>query len=79
MYQRARPVGRSGTGGVRLLTAAQLEQEYNIRRGQAFLLAREGILPHVRLGRQVRFDRAAIEAFLANGGRSFEGGWKRTP
>lgn len=35
---------------------------------RAYELVRLGILPHVRLGRQIRVSRRALENFIAQGG-----------
>lgn len=42
-------------------------------------LVRQGILPHYRLGRQVRFDPDAIEEFIRTGGKPLAGpgGWRK--
>jgi len=41
-------------------------------------MAREGVLPVVKLGRQVRVDRIALEKFIENGGQAYPGGWKKS-
>jgi len=43
---------------------------------RVYTLAREGILPSVRLGRQLRFSAEALDKFIANGGKPLPGGWK---
>ena len=40
-------------------------------------LAREGILPVVRLGRTIRVDPAALDEFIRSGGKPLPGGWRR--
>ncbi len=40
-------------------------------KGRVYELARQRIIPSVRLGRQVRFDEDAIRAFIDSGGRGF--------
>jgi hypothetical protein len=47
-----------------------------------YALCRNGILPPgviVRLGRQIRVDPALLEEFIARGGMSLPGGWRREP
>lgn len=44
---------------------------------RVYALAREGILPACRLGRQLRFSPSKIQAFIDAGGQAFPGGWKR--
>ena len=51
---------------IRLLTAKEVAQMLSVRPARVHELAREGLLPCVRLGRQVRFD-------LNRPG--FSGGW----
>jgi excisionase family DNA binding protein len=61
----------------------QLEKiEYAVKRlnmsaARVYELIREGILPAVRCGRQVRIDPDALEAFINNGGKSLPGGWRK--
>lgn len=37
------------------------------------------LLPSIRIGRLVRFDPEAIEAFIERGGAALPGGWRRSP
>jgi excisionase family DNA binding protein len=41
-------------------------------------LIRQGILPHFRLGRQIRVDRRQLQHFIERGGQGLPGGWRRT-
>lgn len=55
----------------RLLTAHETAHVLGVRLHRAYELIRENQLPGVvRLGRQVRVDRNALEEFIANGGTS---------
>jgi len=47
----------------RLLTAEQLAERWQVPTSQVYRLVRNGQVPCVRLGRYVRFNPAAIEAF----------------
>lgn len=49
----------------------------NVTEARARDLGREGILPVVKLGRQVRVDPDALESFIKNGGKSLPGGWRK--
>jgi len=40
-------------------------------------LARQGILPYFRLGRQIRFPAHRIREFMDNGGQQLPGGWRK--
>jgi len=46
-----------------LLTADQLAARWQVRAQHVYMLARDGDLPHLRIGRYVRFRLAAIEAW----------------
>ena len=44
---------------------------------RVYRLAREGIIPCVRLGRQLRFSPKKVEEFIENGGQALPGGWRK--
>jgi len=62
----------------KLLTLQQAAEVLNVSYARAAELARQDILPTVRLGRQIRVDPARLAEFVAGGGRALPGGWKRT-
>jgi excisionase family DNA binding protein len=47
----------------RLLTADELGERWQVRPQHVYTLARDGDLPHVRIGRYVRFRLEAIETW----------------
>jgi excisionase family DNA binding protein len=49
-----------------LLTAADAAKLLAVRPGWVYAAVRDGNLPHVRLGRQVRFLRTDLEAFVVD-------------
>lgn len=51
-----------------LLTAEEVAAILKVRKGRVYELVRSGSLPAVHLGRQVRFRRADLEAWLDRGG-----------
>lgn len=61
----------------RLLTAAQAAEILAVSPARVYELMRCGLIPHVRIGRQVRIDPAALEAWIAAGGQALPGGWRR--
>ena len=62
-----------------LLTAAEVSRRLGVPRSRTYQLARKGLLPVVRLGRQLRWDEAAVEMWIARGGRGLgEGDTKPT-
>ena len=63
----------------RLLTADEAARLFSVSLLRMYELARTGVVPCVRLGRQVRFSRAALDAYIARGGQPLDGdaGWRR--
>ncbi len=62
-----------------LLTLEETAKQLNVSYARAAQLAREGILPTIRLGRQIRVHPDQLSEFLARGGRALPGGWRREP
>jgi putative molybdopterin biosynthesis protein len=62
-----------------LLTLEDSAKILNVTYPRAAQLAREGIFPTIRLGRQIRVDPDQLADFLARGGRALPGGWRREP
>ena len=57
---------------MRLLTAKQTAEILQVALPRVYELAREGLVPSVRMGRQVRFDEARLREWLARGGATQE-------
>jgi excisionase family DNA binding protein len=57
-------VGASQTAGDRLLDAGEVAELLAVPERWVREHARGGLLPHVRLGRYVRFDRADVLAWV---------------
>jgi excisionase family DNA binding protein len=54
---------------MRFMTAEEVADLLRIPKARAYELAREGLIPHLRLGtRQVRFNADALEEWIARGG-----------
>jgi excisionase family DNA binding protein len=53
-----------------LLTAQQVAVLLQVPTARVYELAREGLLPAVRLGRQIRVSSSALENWIADGGQS---------
>ena len=49
----------------RLLTAAEIAERLNVPKGWPLEQARAGTIPHVKLGRYVRFVWADVEEWIA--------------
>jgi len=52
----------------RLLTARQVADQTGIPLSRVYELTREGDLPHVRMGRAVRYSAPALRAWIDAGG-----------
>lgn len=61
----------------RLLRIPAVARILDLPEQRIYELARQGILPHVRLGRQIRIDSEQLELFIKNGGRALPGGWRK--
>ena len=62
----------------RLLTLAETAERLSVTYARAAEMARQGLLPVVRLGRQVRVCPRRLASWIANGGEPLPGGWRRT-
>jgi excisionase family DNA binding protein len=62
-----------------LLTIDELAAVLHVRRQRAYDLVRQGLVPAVRVGRQLRVDRLALRAWVHAGGRALAGGWRHQP
>jgi len=60
-----------------LLTARNAAGILNVSVARIYELVRNGTVPAVHLGRQIRFSREALETWIAEGGRALVGGWRR--
>jgi excisionase family DNA binding protein len=61
----------------KLLRAFEVGERLGMAEPQVFRLARENILPCVRVGRSVRFDSDVIEEWIRAGGKAWDGGWRK--
>ena len=64
-------------GGIKLLTAQEVADLLRVPKARVYDLARQGLLPLVRLGRQVRFEERALREWIAGGGQALSAGWQR--
>ena len=55
----------------RMLRVAEVAKRLDLPEKRLYILAREGIIPHVRLGRSIRFNEAEIEDWITAGGKGF--------
>ena len=61
----------------KLVNATDIAPLLGVSEARLYELARLGLIPCVRLGRQVRFDPAVVEAWVEGGGQALPGGWRR--
>ena len=54
---------------MRFLTAKEVSMLLQIPLARVYELARQNLIPAVRMGRQVRFDETALREWAAHGGR----------
>jgi excisionase family DNA binding protein len=62
-----------------LLTIDELAAVLHVRRQRAYDVVRQGLVPAVRVGRQLRVDRLALRAWIHAGGQALAGGWRHRP
>jgi excisionase family DNA binding protein len=62
---------------MQLLEAQRAAVFLGVSEARLYDLARQGIVPCVRLGRTVRFDEGTLKEFVAAGGKALPGGWRR--
>ncbi len=53
----------------RMLLAPEVAEILNVSVPRVYELVRTGVLPAVKLGRQIRVDRRKLQAFLDSGGQ----------
>ena len=61
-----------------LLTLEQTARVLTVTYSRAAELARQGVIPVVRIGRQIRVNPDDLNQFIANGGKALPGGWRRS-
>ncbi len=52
----------------RLLLAEEVAQMLSVSKDRVYSLTRQNLIPHVRIGRQLRFSYRAIEDWISRGG-----------
>ena len=62
---------------MRLLRAVEVAEELGVSVPRVYELARTGLIPSVRIGRQIRFHADQLRAWVDRGGCSLPGGWRR--
>lgn len=57
---------------MRLLTAKETAEILRVTLPRVYELAREGLIPNVRMGRQIRFDEAKLMEWVERGGSTLQ-------
>ena len=60
-----------------LLRAASAAKKLDISVDRLYSLTRDGIVQCCYLGRMIRWSENQLDEFIQQGGRRFDGGWKR--
>jgi excisionase family DNA binding protein len=64
---------------LRLLNMQEVAERLGVSLQRAYEMGRSGLLPVVRLGRQMRVEEGRLIAWVEGGGRALPGGWRRRP
>ena len=60
-----------------LVTAEWVAAYLNLSQARVYDACREGLLPHVRIGRSIRFSPDDLAAWRRGSGSSYPGGWRK--
>ena len=60
----------------KLLRTAEVAKILNVTEARVYSMAREGLLPVVKLGRHIRVDQDKLNEWIDSGGQALPGGWK---
>ncbi|MDQ3556750.1 MAG: helix-turn-helix domain-containing protein [Gemmatimonadota bacterium] len=63
----------------KLLRVSAVAELLDISDQRAYELVRTGMLPAIRVGRQIRVAPAALEEWIGSGGSVLPGGWRKEP
>ena len=77
--QRVEETHQREVGPRSLVTACSVAAYLGVSTVRVYELCRQGLLPHVRLGRHLRFSPDAVIAWAESGGSTYRGGWRREP
>ncbi len=60
------------------LTVQEVAQLFRTTEQHIYAMARENLIPSVRLGRRIRFSKEELEEWTKSGGKAHDGGWRRS-
>jgi excisionase family DNA binding protein len=61
----------------RLTSVEETAPLLDVTEPRLYDMARRKLVPHVRLGRTVKFSPEVLEKWVASGGKALPGGWRR--
>lgn len=61
----------------KLLKVEEVAYILNVSTDRVYSLARENLIPSVRIGRQIRVDESQLRNWIQDGGQALNGGWKK--
>ena len=61
----------------RIVGVKPIAELLDVKQSRVYDLAQQDLIPHIKLGRQVRFDLDKVEAWLEAGGQALPGGWRQ--
>jgi putative molybdopterin biosynthesis protein len=64
---------------IQMLTMREVADRLGVSLQRAYEMGRAGLLPIVRMGRQIRVEETRLMSWIESGGRALPGGWKRYP
>jgi excisionase family DNA binding protein len=67
-----------GSHEIHLLTVSEAANLLGLRQSRVYTLIREGLLPAVRMGRQIRVSAGTLEKWIADGGQALPCGWRHS-
>lgn len=62
-----------------LMTVAEVAEMLQLTTARVYDLCRQKVLPCIYVGRQLRFSKEMLEAWILRGGSPLPGGWRRDP
>ena len=76
----ARTIRNAAPPRIQMLTPQEVADRLGVSLQKAYETGRRcGLLPIVRMGRQIRVEEARLMSWIESGGRALPGGWKRNP
>lgn len=61
----------------RIVGVKPVAELIDVKPSRVYELAQQDLIPHIRMGRQLRFDLDKVEAWLESGGQALPGGWRQ--